>query len=179
MPRCVKNLLRHNSRMARVLSHHFISVWVLLICLIIGPAAARPAPTEGPAVAVFDLENLSPDHPSAAGMGELLAGQVVDSLKESHRRVVERQQLVLALEELKIGSGDLTDPSTRLRIGKMVGANHMIFGSFMLLSGVVRLDLRLVDVETGRVLNACDRSTQNPDPAEWMRLAREAAKTLY
>jgi curli biogenesis system outer membrane secretion channel CsgG len=165
--------------MSRVLSILFVSVWVLLACLIVGPSAARPAPTEEPAVAVFDLENLSPDNPSAAGMGELLAGQVVDSLKESHRRVVERQQLVLALEELKIGSGDLADASTRLRIGKMVGANHMVFGSFMQLGGIVRLDLRLVDVETGRVLNASDRSTQSADPAEWMRLAREAAKTLY
>ncbi len=152
---------------------------VLALCLIGWPAAGLPSPAESAAVAVFDFEELGPGHPAAAGMGELLAGQVVDALKESRRTVVERQQLLLALEELKLGSSDLADPATRLRIGRVVGANQMIFGSFMALGGVIRLDLRLVDVETGRVLKASERSTRDSDPAEWMRLAREAAKALY
>jgi len=152
---------------------------ILFLCLIGGGLASLPALGEKNAVAVFDLENMTPHEPATANMGELLSGQVIDVLKEAKHIVVERERLLLALEELKLGSGALADPSTRLQVGKIVGARCMVFGTYMLISGIMRLDLRLVDVETGGVLSACERSTSNPDPTEWMRLAREAAKTLF
>ena len=93
--------------------------------------------------------------------------------------MVERERLILALEELKLGSSALADPSTRLQIGRIVGARYMVFGTYMIISGLMRLDLRLVDVETGGILKACERSTVNSDPVEWMRLVREAAKALF
>ena len=152
---------------------------LLYLCLISCGLVSLPALAEKNAVAVFDLENMTPHEPATANMGELLSGQVIDVLKEAKHIVVERERLILALEELKLGSGALADPSTRLQVGKIVGARHMVFGTYLIIGGVMRLDLRLVDVETGGILSACERSTSNPDPAEWMRLTREVAKTLF
>lgn len=154
------------------------SVW-LYICLIGCALAGLPVVAEKSAVAVFDLENMTPHEPATANLGELLSGQVIDALREAKHTVVERERLILALEELKLASGALADPSTRLQIGKLVGARFMVFGSYLVIGGLMRLDLRLVDVETGGIQSACERSTSNLDPAEWMRLAREAGKSLF
>jgi len=111
---------------------------ILFLCLIGGGWRVSRRWGEN-AVAVFDLENMTPHEPATANMGELLFGQVIDVLKEAKHIVVERERLILALEELKLGSGALADPSTRLQVGKIVGARCMVFGTYMLISGIMRL----------------------------------------
>ncbi|MEW6380074.1 MAG: CsgG/HfaB family protein [bacterium] len=135
---------------------------------------------KGAAVAVWDFDNLSP---SAEGqppsLGELLSAQVMESLQSrGDVTVIERQRLHLALEELKLGSTSLADEATRLKLGHLVGARLMVFGAYQAIAGTMRLDLRLVEVETGKVRNAVKGTASSGDMAEWLKTAREAAAGL-
>jgi curli biogenesis system outer membrane secretion channel CsgG len=67
-------------------------------------------------------------------------------------RLVERSRLREIIEELELGQGGLTDPSTTASVGKLVQARYMIVGGFVDADGTMRLDARIDDVETGEVL---------------------------
>ncbi|MBW2195113.1 MAG: hypothetical protein JRD47_00575 [Deltaproteobacteria bacterium] len=131
------------------------------------------------AIAVWNLENLTPAEHSRLDLGELLSTKIIETIKslESYP-VVERQHLLLALEELNLATTSLADESTRLRIGNMVGARFMIFGGYQVIAEIMRLDLRLVDVETGKIIKATQRTTPGTDLQGWLKAAQEAASEL-
>jgi len=143
-------------------------------------AGCTPVPgivRQTPAVAVWDLENLNPNEAIVTDMGELLASEVIATLKENGTyQVVERQRLILALEELNLGSSSLADEATRLKIGHIVGARFMVFGSYLVLGDMMRLDLRLVEVETGAVVKAADKAAAAGDLNGWLEAARQATR---
>jgi len=158
-------------------------IWIeaYALALILGAcaAAAPPAPLGPPAVAVWDLEDLGPEGSALPGLGEALAGRVIQVLDvEGGYQVIERERLVRILEELNLGSGELADEETRLRLGRIAGAQRMVFGSYLVIEGTARIDLRLVEVETGRVLAAAERSAAGRDIQAWLGAAGEAAAEL-
>ncbi len=131
------------------------------------------------AVAVWDLENLNPAENTYAELGALLSTQVIETLGESAGfTVVERQRLLLVLEELNVGTSDIVSASTRLRIGRIVGAKFMVFGSYFVMDAMMRLDLRMVEVETGRIVKAAERTVSGRDLGVWLNAAREATRDL-
>jgi len=135
---------------------------------------------EGASVAVWDLAYLSAEPGAHQNISEILSAKVTEAFEQSGRyEVVEREQLVLALEELNIGSSSVADESTRLRIGRIVGAKYMVFGTYFVLNESMRIDLRLVEVETGSIVNTAQRTTNAPDPIEWINLAGEAGRDLF
>jgi len=111
-----------------------------------------------PVVAVWNLEDSSLEGNGFSDLGEILAFRIIETLQTSGYEVVEREKLLLALEELKLGSSKLASEKAQLRIGHLSGARWMIFGGYQVIAGQMRMDLRLVDVETGRVLNAAEKT---------------------
>ena len=67
-------------------------------------------------------------------------------------RVIERDQVQKLIDEQKlVGSGQV-DQATAVKVGKLLGAQHMIFGGFMAdPNGNFRIDARAVNVETGAI----------------------------
>ena len=160
------------------LPKHFI-VWSLLITLFAGCTLASGMDRPTPAVAVWDLENLNPNAGFGTDMGELLASEVIETLKAADAfQVVERQRLVQTLEELNLGSSALADDATRLKIGHIVGARFMVFGSYFVIGESMRLDLRLVEVETGTIVKAAEKTTAAGDLNGWLEVSRQAAEEL-
>jgi curli biogenesis system outer membrane secretion channel CsgG len=149
--------------------------------LLLASCAAPPTlPERGAAIAVWPIEDLSPATGSRPDLGEILADQVIDTLKKrGDYVVVERKRLALALEELRLGTTALADETTRLRLGKIIGARWMIFGGYLVVGEQMRLDLRLVQVETGKVTKAVQKTTASRDMMEWMAVARRAAEELF
>jgi TolB-like protein len=143
-----------------------------------GAAAASAIEPGAGAVAVWNVDSVMPGEPSAEAMGELMAGRIIEAFREASYSVVERERIDLALAELKLGSTALAAEDTRLRIGRTLGARFMVFGNLIRIGDTWRLDLRLVDVETGRVLKAVERSAAGVDPLLGLRLAQEAAEQL-
>jgi curli biogenesis system outer membrane secretion channel CsgG len=130
-------------------------------------------------VAVWDLENLTPGDVGHIDLGEPLAARVIQTLKQSGAVIIiERQRLVLTLEELNLGTTSVVDENTRLEIGKMLGARRMVFGAYQVIADIMRLDLRLVDVETGKVVKVSKQISPGSDLTAWLKAAEEAAKDL-
>lgn len=139
-------------------------------------AARQGAPV---AVAVWNLEDLSVAGNVPPDLGDVLSGEIMETVgRAPGYKVVERQRLQLALRELELGSSKLTDPSVQLRIGRMVGAGRMIFGAYQLIGETMRIDLRMVDVESSSVLKAVERTASGGDLTAWLRAAREATVAL-
>jgi curli biogenesis system outer membrane secretion channel CsgG len=129
-------------------------------------------------VAVWDLEDLSPGLAREA-LGELFAAQVMDVLRNRGTyTVVERSRLLRVLEELQLGSSSLVDEQTRMRLGKLVGARWMVFGGYQVIGVQMRVDLRLVEVETGKVVKAVQKTATTSDMAGRIDAVRKAAKEL-
>lgn len=83
------------------------------------------------------------------GLASALAAQLGDLLNASGRvRVVERALIERLLQELNIGSSELADPQTALRLGRVLAAKVIGTGSIFYLPDTTMLNLRLIDTET-------------------------------
>ena len=68
-------------------------------------------------------------------------------------QVVERERIEWLLNELKLQKQkDKVDQSTAVRTGKLLGANAVVFGSFIATENTMNITARVVKVETGEVL---------------------------
>ena len=67
-------------------------------------------------------------------------------------RVVERGRIRDLLQELELDESGKVDASSAAEVGKLVGARYMIFGSFIDWYGDFRLNVRVVNVETGEIV---------------------------
>ena len=77
-------------------------------------------------------------------------------------RAVERSLLRDLMQEQDLGASGRVDQNTAARLGRLVGARYMVMGSFIDFYGDFRLDLRVVNSETGEIVRV-----------ERMRKARE------
>jgi hypothetical protein len=107
-------------------------------------------------VAVWEFEDRSPGiaDPKRTALGKILSATLQEKLIDASVPVVERERLNAVLAEQKLGSSALADPTHRLSLGRILGAQRMVFGEFMDLAGVTRLDVRGVNSETGAILFA-------------------------
>ena len=77
---------------------------------------------------------------------------VTEMASNPNIRVIERDQVQKLVDEQKLVTGGQIDRETAVRVGKLLGAQHMIFGGFMGDSrGNFRIDARAVNVETGEI----------------------------
>jgi TolB-like protein/outer membrane protein assembly factor BamB len=74
--------------------------------------------------------------------------------------MVERTRLSDALKEIKLGQSASVDPATAQKMGKILGADSIIIGSFLKFQDNIRIMARVVEVETAEV-----RSTARVDGA--------------
>jgi curli biogenesis system outer membrane secretion channel CsgG len=110
---------------------------------------------------------------------DLLTAKVMETAGSIDRyELVERERLLAVLEELNLGSSQLADQATGLRIGRLVGARLMLFGSYQVVAMQMRVDLRLVEVETGRVRNTAQRVAASGNMAAWLAGAEAATREL-
>jgi hypothetical protein len=161
------------------------TVLAAVICFLLYGCATTPvAPPavsfdKKPIIAVWDLEDLSPFGIAQMDLGYLLSARIMETVQQAGGyTVVEREKLEIALRELNLGSSSLADASTRLRIGRIAGARLMIFGAYQVVAEQMRLDLRIVDVETGRIIKSAEKTAGGGDISGWLKAAEAAAKEL-
>ena len=155
-----------------------ICVLVLNLTACVSNHAVLTHDTRTP-VAIWNIDDFSIDKGQSGNVGELLASSVMEAFSQNSRfSVVERQKLLLALEELNIGSSELADKTSRLKIGRMVGARLMVFGGYQIIAEDMRLDLRLVDVESGKIIKTATQFVHSHDIDKWLDAARKAAIKL-
>lgn len=145
---------------------------------LLSACASVPEGERVRSVAVWDLENLSVEASDNPDLGGLLAAEIIQAVQGAGDiQVVEREKLVAILEELKLGS-TLADDATRLKVGRMTGAREMVFGGYMVVGPTMRIDLRRVDVESGRIIKTSKQIAPTSDLNGWRKAARDAAMEL-
>jgi tetratricopeptide (TPR) repeat protein len=83
------------------------------------------------------------------GLAMVLTSQLGDMLNESGRvKVVERVIMDRLLEELNLGSSELADQETALKLGKILAAKLISTGSLLHLPDSTLLNMRMIDSET-------------------------------
>jgi tetratricopeptide (TPR) repeat protein/peroxiredoxin len=115
------------------------------------------------------------------GMSTVLTTQLADELNASGRvQVVERVVIDRLLEELNLGSSDLADPETSLRLGRVLAAQVIGTGSLLHMPDGTMLSLRLIDTETTAIPKVINRelSTDVSLKKELHRLNREILTTV-
>jgi len=66
-------------------------------------------------------------------------------------QMVERSRLDQIMDELALSDAGAIDPETVQKVGRLMGAQALYYGSFTTFGKMIRLDGRLVRVETGEV----------------------------
>lgn len=88
-----------------------------------------------------------------------IADMLISDISKSYQLdVVERENLEKILKELKFSQSGLTDETRSLEVGKLLNANRLISGSFVILGNTVRFDTKITDIETGRILKSIETS---------------------
>lgn len=77
-----------------------------------------------------------------------------DLSKLSSIKVLERARLESLLWEQDLAKTEFIDPKTAVRLGRGLSAHAMLGGSYVISGDSIRVDVRLVSVETGEVMMA-------------------------
>lgn len=129
-----------------------LSTAVAGLALMAGTGFAQSNPT----VAVLYLNNsaLGAQNAELAPLSKGIADMLINSLAANPGvRVVERDRIQSVLDEQKLATDGKLDPATAVRVGKIVGAHHMITGVFITeaKSGTMRITLRVFNTETSQI----------------------------
>jgi TolB-like protein len=121
-------------------------------CLV-APRGAAVAQAVRPTVAIMYFNNnvITKDARDYDGLSKGLPDFLITEMSSNAAiRVVERDQVQKLLDEQKLVGAGQVDRESAVRVGKLLGAQHMIFGGFMAdAKGNFRIDARAVNVETG------------------------------
>jgi TolB-like protein len=123
-------------------------------------------------IAVVNFDNTSiEDHEKLEPLEKGLAAFFVTDLKKITKlRIVEREKINYVIEELRKGGTIYFDKKTVAKIGNLLGAHTMVFGSFMKLDKKhMRVDARVVKTETGELLVA---ESQEGNPKDIFKLEK-------
>lgn len=115
------------------------------------PGAPAPA-AKKPRIAVlyFDYGGKNDE---LMGLQKGIAQMLVTSLQETRSfDVLEREALHAALGELKLQKTKAIDPATAAKVGKLLGVRYLVLGGYVDLLGQLRIDTRVVEVETGKIV---------------------------
>jgi TolB-like protein len=128
-----------------------VALATFLICA--ASAAARPAvAATSVMVLYFDNDTGHAEYDSLAkGLADMM---ITDLSSVPSLQVVEREKLEALLKELKLQRKKYFDPKTAQRIGKGTGAAYAITGSFLSIEPNIRLDVRMVKIETAVVVTS-------------------------
>ncbi len=130
-----------------------ISFSFLFLLLSFFPFSVFCQPTLG----VLDFDNNSlADRQRLEALRQGLAQMFSSELAQLQAlNLVERANLHRVIEEMKLGQAGMIDDKTAQQVGKLAGAQYLLLGSFIYLpGGKLRVDTRVVEVETGRILKA-------------------------
>lgn len=103
-------------------------------------------------MAIIDFKNRSIDHkeqydPMENGFADLLINRLNNS---TDLKVVERERIKWILDEIKLQNENNMEGA--VRVGKQLGVQTVLFGSFIIMGDQIWLGARLVKVESSEIL---------------------------
>jgi TolB-like protein len=146
----------------------FVTVAVLLLLALSVSGFAQQSPAADPVkvnrshtvptVAVFDFfQDGPPGSQGNADLSELISMLLLDNLyKQGSVNIVERKKLAEVMAELNLGTTMIADLDTKLRLGRFLGADYFVFGSYLYVGNQVLISAHLVNTQSGLIVKAAD-----------------------
>jgi len=124
-----------------------------LLALAAAPAFAQADTRPTVAVLPFSNSAIGAAYADLAPLSKGIADLLLTELAQNPGiRVVERENIQKLIEEQNMGRDGRVETGTAAQMGKLLGAKHMVTGSFITdRSGKMVLTLKSIDTETGRV----------------------------
>ena len=148
------------------------------------PAAAGAAddwtsPVLALSVLPFQDQTL-PGATGRIGLETLVQQELIRELQARGYTIVERRLLDKVLAEVKLGSSDIADQDTQIKLGKVLAARMMVSGVLTSQGNTLTAAVRAIDTETTQLaMVRSDRSTGPPNPTELAAtIAQALAKTV-
>ena len=145
----------------------FVQGIAALTTLALGVPAVAAHAQGKPVVAVlyFDNNSIGKDAADFNGVGKGIADMLItDMASNPNVRVVERERIQALLVEQNLTKEKTIDQTTAIKLGKIVGAQYMIYGGFMSDGrGTYVLTSRAVNVETSAITNPIKLTSKGED----------------
>jgi TolB-like protein len=141
---------------SRSRAHQSVGLVAATMLALSLPAAshAQNATDARPTLAVMYMTNgAMVDNASYAPLSKGMAEMLITELTQNGAvRIVERDRIQSLLEEQNLQGGDRVDKETAVKLGKILGARHMLLGSFVVdPKQNMRIDVRAVNTETSAI----------------------------
>lgn len=129
---------------------NFIAILFIFSVILLLPSIAQ-AVNITPKIAVTYFLNTSEDpnlNPLSKGLSEML---ITDLAVSKDITLVERERLNDLLDEIKLQENPYFDQASASQLGKGLGASYIITGSYLVMNEELRIDARLIDVDTSQI----------------------------
>lgn len=129
-------------------------------------------------LAILPFENNSVTDPDKyEPLSKGLSAMLITDLNQAGTtlKLIERNKIQSLLKEIARSQAGIVDDSTAIRAGKILGAQNIAFGSFVVFGDIVRIDTRIIKVETGELVRA---ESVSGNSSNFMNLERELAKKI-
>jgi len=128
------------------------------------PAAAGGVPGQEPeksVVAVVRFDNNTGDE-RYDNLGRAMSSMMISDLSAIERiQLVERERMEEVMAEQNLQYSGRVDEETAVTLGLIVGAQYMVFGSFVTVDPEMRIDTRVTKTETAEIVTTADVRGQN------------------
>ncbi|MBN2411254.1 hypothetical protein JXQ31_06135 [candidate division KSB1 bacterium] len=140
-------------------------ITTLILCTaIVGSVFSQTSGKRTIAILYFENNSLAKKaemDPLSKGLADML---ITEFSKIEQFQVVERSQLQQLIQEMSLGQSGMIDGSTAQQVGNLLGAKNLLLGSFMhMFDGQIRIDVRIVEVETGLTIKAEEETGKPKD----------------
>ena len=134
-----------------------VVLWFALTAAV-APAGRTPAPAPKKSVAVLYFDNYT-GKPDYDPLGKGIASMMISDLSSVPEiQLVERDRMQDLIKEIDAQHTKYFDSTTAVKVGKMVGAEYIVVGAFAALDPKMRIDTRVVRVETGQIVKTAQVS---------------------
>jgi len=107
-------------------------------------------------IAVFDFEGKGITQAEASALTERFRSVLVSTNKFN---VVERQKIKLIMDELGLQLSGMVSEKSISKAGELLGVNRIISGTIGKIGDTYTVDLRIIAVETGKVIRTVSQNT--------------------
>ena len=115
-------------------------------------AALPPAPLRARTLAVLNFDN-NTGRADYDPMGRGLAAMLITDLSVSPElKIVERERMQDVLQEQDMSRSRMFDSTTAVKAGRLLGAEFIATGSLAAASPELRIDMRVIRIETGQIV---------------------------
>jgi len=105
-------------------------------------------------IGIIEFQSLN-EEAKKDNLGKIVSEMLTTSFVNSESfKIIEREQLQKVVQEFQLSQSGIIDTSYAKQIGKIAGADAIVTGSVTKIGNDLRLDARIIDVESGIILTA-------------------------